>query len=108
MKLNYLPINKSKTRTDSFIIELDGNNYIFEFYYNPIGKHFTFNMHDIDENAIVLGAKIVYNFDMLGNIVDDRLPNVIIMPADPSAQDQKITYENFMDSVKCYIFAGDN
>jgi hypothetical protein len=105
VQLNYLPITKSKTKTDRFIIELDENNYIFEVYWNPIGEYFAFNMYDIDENLIISGRKITYNVDMLDNIIDERVPGVQILPVNPAVEDDHITYDNFMDSVKCYIFA---
>ena len=103
--LNYLPINKSKNQTDCFIIELDENNYIFEVYWNPIEKYFAFNMYDIDEDPIILGRKITYNVNMLDNIVDERVPAVQITPVNPAVEDDHITYDKFMDSIKCYIFA---
>ena len=105
VELNYLPITKNKNKADRFIIELDGANYIFEIYWNPIGEYFVFNMYDINEKPIILGRKITYNVDMLDNIIDERLPNVTILPVNPAVEDDHITYDNFQDSVKCYIFA---
>lgn len=104
-KLNYLPISKSKTVMDRFIIELDENNYIFEVYWNAIGEYFAFNMYDIDENSIIFGRKITYNVNILDNIVDERVPGVEIIPVNPAVEDDHITYDKFMDSIKCYIFA---
>lgn len=104
-ELNYLPVNKSKTVMDRFIFELDENNYIFEVYWNAIGEYFAFNMYDIDEKPIILGRKITYNVDMLDNIIDERVPGVEILPVDPAVEDDHITYDKFMDSIKCYIFA---
>ncbi|MCF8002123.1 MAG: hypothetical protein K9K76_09725 [Halanaerobiales bacterium] len=105
MQLEYLPITKSKNKKDRFIIELGKDNYIFEVYWNPIGKYFAFNMFDVDENSIILGRKITYNINMLDNIIDTRVPDLIILPVDPSVEHKKITYDNFMDSVKCYILS---
>ena len=107
MELNYLPIKKSKTKMDKFIISLDDKEYLFEFYWNDIGKFFSFNMYDSESNPIILGRKITYNINMLDNIIDERLPNVAILPLDPSLIDGHITYDNFMESVKCYILPGD-
>lgn len=107
MELNYLPINKSKTKMDKFIIQLGESEYLFEIYWNPIGEYFAFNMYDIDENPIILGRKIVHGVDMLDNIIDDRLPNVVILPVNPAVEEGQITYDNFMDDVKCYILPGD-
>lgn len=107
MKLNYLPINKSKTKKDKFIITLDNKEYLFEVYWNDIGKFFVFNMYDSEENPIILGRKITYNINMLDNIIDDRLPDVSIYPLNPSIEDGHITFDNFMETVKCYILPGD-
>lgn len=108
MKLNYLPIEKSKNKTDSFIIELDNDNYIFEFYYNQLGEYFAFNLYDVDQKPIILGKKIVYNQNILEGVIDKRIPNVEIIPADVTAENNQITYGNLMESVKCYILPGDN
>lgn len=108
IKLNYLPINKSKTKMDRFIIGLDGANYIFEIYWNSVGEFFVFNLYDIDEEPIILSRKITYESDMLSNIADKRVPGVEIIPLNPAEESGSITFENFQDSVKCYIFqAGD-
>lgn len=104
MKLNYLPITKSKRRMDRFIIELDNSNYIFEVYWNDVGKFFAFNMYDIDKNPIILGRKITYNVNMLDNIIDKRVPQVEIIPYNTAAQNTKITFNNFVEDIKCYIF----
>ena len=103
IELDYLPITKSRNNADNFIIELDETNYIFEIYWNDLNKYFAFNLYDIDEEPIILGRKITYGVDMLDNIIDDKIPAVEILPVNPAVEDDHITFDNFINSVKCYI-----
>lgn len=111
MKLDILPIDKSKIKykNERFAIDLAENEYIFEVYWNPVAEIFTFHMYDKTGNPIILGRRIVYGVDMLSNAVDDRLPDLKIIPLDKTGKSEKtgITYENFMESVLPYIIEGE-
>ena len=110
MKLEYLPIETDliEYRPDNMRITLEGKRLQFITFWNPIGEFFGFELYDRQGEPIILGRKIVYRVDMLGNIVDDRLPGIDIIPLDPTGEHDKITFDNFMKEIKPYIFpAGD-
>lgn len=102
-ELKVLPINKENLRYshDRFKIDILGAEYIFEIYWNEEGELFTFNLYDRFENPIVFGKRIIYGFDILANIVDERLPKVKIIPLDISKQSEEsgISFANFMEEI---------
>lgn len=111
MEISYLPINieNIEYRADRLAITLAGQQVIFRISWNPVAKAFFFDLFDIEVDYILAGRRIVYAQDMLENIPDDRVPNVQIIPLDPSgeADQEGITLQNFMNSVKPYI-VGDS
>lgn len=111
MELDYLPIDVDniKYRPDRFAINLSGTILIFRISWNPVAEAFYFDLFDREGVAIVHGRRIVYGSDML-DVPDERLPDVSIIPADVSgdADNEGLTFDNFMKDVKCYIFEGDD
>lgn len=112
MKVNYLPINREEIekRPDKFITTIDKIELIFEISWNPEMEAFFFKLYDYEENPILLGRRIVYGEDMLATLIDERIPDVKIIPLDKTgaAEREGITFENFMVSVKPYIIEGDS
>ncbi|MBM7623643.1 phage baseplate plug family protein [Sporohalobacter salinus] len=110
MQVNILPIDTEDIdkSNDRFAIDLDGNTYIFEVFWNPIGEFFSFNMYDENEEALIMGRKIIYGVDMLRNVIDERIPNLKIIPVDKTGDAEKtgITFYNFIESVKPVIIDG--
>ena len=107
MELQYLPIDREsiKYRADRLAIDIAGQQVIFRVSWNPVAESFFFDLFDNEGDLILAGRKIVYATDMLENIKDDRVPEVEIIPLDPSggADDIGITFDNFMREVKPYI-----
>lgn len=105
MEISYLPININniQKRPDKFKTNLSDQDYIFEIFYNPVGKYFSFNLYDEDEKPIIFGRRITYGTNMLGNVI--KILDIKIYPLDKTDQAEKIgiTLENFMTSVKPYI-----
>lgn len=112
MKVNYLPINKDniKKAPDSFITTIEKEEFIFKFSWNPEEEAFFFDLADYEGNPILLGRRLTYGQDMLDNVVDDRLPQVKIIPLDKTgvAEEEGINFTNLMKSVRPYIIVGDN
>jgi hypothetical protein len=46
-------------------IELTGTNYILRFKWNAINQFWSMDVLDIDDNPIVLGVKVVVNWNLL-------------------------------------------
>lgn len=112
MKINFLPINKDniKQQPDRFITTIKGIDFIFQISWNPEVKGFFCDLYNSNEDPIILGKKITYGEDILANLIDDRAPSVKIIPLDKTsvAEKEGINLENFMTSIKPYIFEGDS
>lgn len=113
MKLKYLPIDKSniKKYPDIFTISLAGKRFVFTIHWNIASNAFYFDLEDIDGVEIINGRRIVYGMNMLDNIANKELPEGLeIIPLNFSNESDEtgITYDNFMEQVKPYIFTDDN
>lgn len=112
MELDYLPIDTENIeyRPDKFAIDLSGTRLIFRISWNPVAEGFFFDLFNDEGDPIVYGRRIVYGENML-DISNEKIPdNVLIYPFDVTGEDEKerITFDNFMNNVKPYIFVGDN
>lgn len=107
MELQYLPVERENIeyRSDRLAITLAGQQVIFRVSWNPVAEAFFFDLFDNEGDYIVAGRRIVYGQDMLANIPDERVPEVSIIPLDPSEDmdDTGITFDNFMREVKPWI-----
>lgn len=103
--MEYLPVQKDnlKSKPYRFLIEIEGVQLIFEFRYNQIDENIYFDVLDVDENPIIIARKLVYSVDLFSNVIDNRLPEVVILPLDANERVDKITLDNFMDRVIPYI-----
>lgn len=82
------------------------NNTIVKFLirYNSVGEYFTADIYDKDDDIIAYAKKFILEVNLFDSINDDRLPAVEIIPFDPTDEYKKITYDNFMNAIKPYIF----
>ena len=108
--IKVLPITKEglKSRAERFTIDIKGITLRFRISWNNVDESFFFDLRDKDFEPIILGRKIVYFEDMLGNIHTDKLPDAKIIPIDFSGRYNEVTYDNFMEDVKPFIFTVDN
>ena len=98
MQRDYIPIEKEELPLD-FTIDLAGQPFTFGMNYNESQELFTVDLYDADENPIVLGELCVLGERLWADIIDDRLPDIDIVPMDESGQATDITYDNFMSTV---------
>lgn len=75
---------------------INGILYTFELHYNSIYDFFTFDLY-VNDEVIVYGEKVVYGQRLFQSLSDDFLPSII--PVDPSGKEDKITFENFSNTV---------
>ena len=114
MELLYLPIDRDgiEYRPDVLGISVDELMLIFRTAYNPVAEAFFCDIMTRNYEPILQGKRLVYGGDLLANTHDRRIPSIIsIVPLDPSggADQEGITWGNFMRDVKPYIFvAGDS
>lgn len=103
VQLKYLPIEKERLPY-KFSITIQNKIIKFLVRYNSIGGYFTADILDKDDNIIAYAKKFLINVDLLENVYDDNLPKIKIIPYDPSDENKVITFDNFMEAVKPYIF----
>jgi hypothetical protein len=56
-------------------IEIDGIIYIFKFVWNAINEYWSMSIYDGSETPLILGVKVVNNYDLLRQIVSAGLPS---------------------------------
>lgn len=109
MELDYLPIEKEFIiyRPERFLINLADVELLFEIVWNVEDENFYLNLYDSDGNVILFGKRFVYGQDILADVHHNYLPNSLkIIPLDFSGEYEQITFDNFMESIKPYIFEG--
>jgi len=104
--MEYLPIEKKDTKKNPFKFKITilQETYTFVVYYNQEGDYFSFNIYDINNEVIVKSRKIVVGMDMMKNITDTF--DIIPLSLSESALKKGITFNNFMEDIKPYIFEG--
>ncbi len=103
MELEYLEIEKDLIPY-KFTITIKNTILKFIIRYNPIGDYFTADIFDKDDSVIAYAQKFIMGGNLFKNIYDERLPAVEIIPYDPSGENERITFDNFGEAVKPYIF----
>ncbi|MDE3837940.1 hypothetical protein C0966_00765 [Bacillus methanolicus] len=99
---DYILIDKENL-PEQFEIDLANETYVLEFNYNKTYDFFTVDLYDINMNPIVLGEKLVINIPLWSNITDSRLPAPSLVPMDESGKAERITYDNFGETVFLFI-----
>ena len=111
LQLNVLPIEKDgiKKKPNHFLIDIAGLKLIFKVGWNNQSEEFYFDLFDINNEPLIKGQRIVYGIDFFENIEDPYIgrPEIIIFPIDLKGEYDRITYDNFMNDVKPYIFTGE-
>lgn len=92
MRFEYLPIEKENIPY-RFDIALPVEIYTFEIRYNATHDFFTVDLFKEDE-ALVLGEKVIYGVPLFQDVYDRRFPAPTIVPLDESGNEQRITFEN--------------
>ncbi|KNH23927.1 hypothetical protein ACS78_08220 [Priestia megaterium] len=101
---DYIPINKNSL-PERFEIELAADTFVMEVNYNQTCDFFTVDLYSVDNEAIILGEKLVLNVPLWHDSVDRRLPAPSLVVLDESDQTKRITFDNFM--VTTFLFIDD-
>lgn len=99
---DYIPISKENL-PERFEFDLAEETFTFEVFYNEVGDFFTVNLYDLNDNPIVLGEKLVLNVPLWSDIVNSKLPAPSLIPLDESGKEDRISYDNFGETVFLYI-----
>lgn len=100
--MDYIPVDKEDI-PEQFEIDLADDTFILQFNYNETGDFYTVDLLDFDQEPIVLGEKLILNQPLWNDIVDDRLPAPSLVPMDESGNADRVSFDNFMETVFLYI-----
>ena len=90
----------------SFTIELDGVVYSLVFNYNLRSSHWYFSIYDIDGNPLREGIKLVANWALLLQWVQQGRPDGEMIVANPSNDDDPNRDTFGSQAVLCYDEGG--
>lgn len=102
-EVEYIDIDVSQVPY-TFSITLDDKTFTFVIKYNEVGKFFTVDLYDLNDEVLAFGEIIRYGRPLFNVIEDERFPIPIIIPyclTDDSISE--VTEENFGEEVKLYI-----
>lgn len=99
--IDYIEIDKSLIPY-SFDITILGETFTFEVNYNDYKDFFTINLLKNGE-VIVLGEKLVYAKPLFLSAQHKDIPKVDILPYNLTENIERITFENFNESVFLYL-----
>lgn len=85
-----------------FRIPLADRTYEMEIRYNLEHDYFTADLL-WQGNPIILGEKIVYGNQLFQDFQYLPIPQVIIVPADPSGNLNKITFQNLGEEIFLFV-----
>ena len=83
----------------NFDIELAGEEFNIEIFYNAAADLFTATLMK-DEEVLVYNEPIIYGVELFADVYKSgKFPMISIVPLDESGQENTITYENFGTTV---------
>ena len=89
-QVSHLPIDPEAGFPQRFQCRVAGVLLSFEVRYNAVGDFYTIDIYDADGGPVVYGKPVIYGADLLSGIVDDRLPDVMIVAADTAGAHDRI------------------
>lgn len=104
--MNYIPISKNLIPY-SFDIKLGGETFTLAINYNATTDFFTVDLTKGDE-ILAVGEKIVYGRPLFSSYVDERFPNVAIIPYDLSEQETAVGWRQLQESVFLFIITQED
>ena len=99
--IDYINIDKTLIPY-SFDMTIESETYTFEVNYNSLNDFFTLNLLKNDE-IIVLGEKLVYAKPLFLSSRHRDIPKIDIIPYNLTENTDRITFENFNESVFLYL-----
>lgn len=83
----------------NFDIELAGEEFNIEIFYNKAADLFTATLMKGDE-VLCYNEPIVYGVELFADVyTSDKFPMISIVPFDQSGEEKAVTYENFGTTV---------
>ncbi|MBY0085777.1 phage baseplate plug protein [Brevibacillus brevis] len=86
-----------------FEIVLTDTVFTFEVHYNSEYDFFTIDL-ERDGEVLATGNKLVYGVPLFSSSVDERFPQVEILPYDESGSAQVVNWKTLSESVFLYMF----
>jgi len=103
--MEYIEIEKDLIPYE-FDITIAGKTFTFVVNYNAEKDSFTVDLYR-NEQPIVLGEKIVYGRQLFTSQQYADIPDVPILPYDPSEKENRVTWENLNETVFLWLVSED-
>ncbi len=101
----YIKINKAEIPY-RFETDIDGTIYTFEIHYNADYDFFTISL-ELNGEVLAVGEKIVYGVPLFLDIMDDRFPELPILPWDESGTVDVVNWATLGKTVFLYVLDPD-
>lgn len=99
--MRYIDIEKRKIPYE-FELNLKGETFQFEVFYNTVGDFFTVNLYK-NHKLIKYGEKIVYQVPLFSSVRHLDIPKVVILPDDTTKEAIRANYNNLNEDVFLYV-----
>ncbi len=76
-------------------VTIDGISYLFEFFWNSRGEHWTMSIFNRDQLPLVVGIRLVLLYGLISQYVDRGLPPGEIYVIDLSDNTEEIKQNDF-------------
>lgn len=101
--IEYIDIDAEKVPY-SFSIKLQDKTYTFTIKYNHVGKFYTADLTDTNENVLAFGEIIRYGRPLFNVVENEYFPIPVIIPFCLSDENiSEVTSKNFGREVKLYL-----
>ena len=102
-QVSYIDVKVEKVPY-KFSVKLSGRTFTFEIKYNDVGKFFTIDLYDPENNPLAFGDPVRYGRPLFNAIEDQDFPIPVIIPYCITSEDvSEVTPENFGKEVKLYL-----
>lgn len=99
--MEYIEIDKDAIPY-KFELMLVDKTYTFYINHNYLYNFLTVDLYKDDE-ALVIGEKIVYGEPLFSRVVYKDIPKLKIVPLDPTGSSDTVTFENINEEVFLFI-----
>lgn len=97
-----IPMQDLPAYTEQIVFE--DTVYTLKFVWNSRGAYWTIDFYDIDENPLVIGIKIVLNYELISRFVDRGIPKGFLYAIDVSNNLEKIGRYDFINGRLSLIY----
>lgn len=104
---SYIPIDKNLLPS-RILVDLEYESFFLEVSYNELGDFFSCDLLNSDEDILVYGEKFILGRALFENLPIELQPATTLVPFTNNQDMERVTFENFGESVFLFIVDGVN